>query len=128
MGRRASSIKCIIAGSRTTEYHHVVKAIQECPFTPQITEVVCGGCEGADLHGKTWADKLNIPVKFFLPQWSEYGKSAGPIRNTKMAEYAAPDGALILVWSGTSPGSAHMLRTARTYKLRVYEYIYGVTK
>lgn len=112
-------MKTIIAGSRTAEHHHVIAAMLECPFTSEITEVVCGCANGADTHGATWADYRGIPTKLFTPDWESYGKYAGPIRNRAMAEYA---NALILCWNGRSPGSANMLKTAQIYKLLIYEY------
>jgi hypothetical protein len=114
----------IIAGSRTAEHHHVVAAMLECPFTREITEVVCGCANGADTHGATWADFRGIPTKLFVADWESYGASAGPIRNDEMARYAEPDGALILVWDGKSRGSANMLRAALFRKLRIFEYVY----
>lgn len=114
-------MKVIIAGSRQAEYHHVGKALFECPFKQEITEVVCGCAKGADTHGRSWADKLKIPVKSFPANWDLYGKSAGPIRNEEMAKYAE---ALILVWNGRSPGSANMLKTAKIYGLQIHEYIF----
>jgi hypothetical protein len=112
-------MRVIIAGSRQAEYHHVITALLDRPF--DITEVVCGCAKGADTHGRTWADKFKIPVKSFPANWDLYGKSAGPIRNTEMAENAD---ALILVWNGRSPGSANMLKTARIYNLVIHEYIF----
>lgn len=114
-------MKCIIAGSRTAQYHHVVRAILDSPFDGEITEIVCGCAAGADTHGATWGAKFHIPIKFFPAQWSLYGKSAGPIRNREMSEYAD---ALILCWTGRSPGSANMLKTAKIHKLLIHEYIF----
>jgi hypothetical protein len=114
-------MRTIIAGTRTAEYHHVHKAMCGCPFANQITEIVCGCAKGADTHGRAWAEFRGIPIKFFPAEWDAYGKQAGPIRNTKMAENAD---ALILVWNGRSPGSASMLKIAKIYKLTIHEYIY----
>lgn len=70
-----------------------------------ITEVVCGMAKGVDLLGKQYGDEHNIPVKPFFADWKKLGKSAGPLRNGLMADYA--DG-LILIWNGSSPGSEDM--------------------
>ena len=48
----------------------------------------------------------SIPVKLFPANWSKYGKSAGPIRNGAMANYA--DG-LIVIWDKKSSGTLNML-------------------
>jgi hypothetical protein len=59
-----------------------------------------------DQIGEDWAREHNIPVKQFLAQWNIHGKSAGPIRNKEMAEYAD---ALIAFWDGQSKGTKNMI-------------------
>lgn len=121
----SAGLKTIIAGSRDLEAYKdhypvwlVADACIKSGFT--ITEVVCGGARGIDLAGKTWADSMGVPVKFFIPDWNLLGKRAGFVRNSQMADYA---NALILVWNGTSRGSAHMLQEAKRRHLKIYEYI-----
>lgn len=112
-------MKVIIAGSRTIrDYREVTKAIEQSGF--EITEVVSGGAMGVDLLGERWARRNGIPVKCFVADWYEYGKSAGPIRNTEMALYAD---ALILVWDGESRGSANMKMNAETVGIKIYEHV-----
>jgi hypothetical protein len=53
----------------------------------------------------------------FPADWDTFGKGAGFIRNTKMAEYSD---ALIAIWDGTSRGTAHMIRTAWRKGILVY--------
>lgn len=86
----------------------------------EITEIVSGGCRGIDLAGEMFAENYNIPVKRFLPEWENEGKAAGPIRNSQMANYAD---ALILIWDGTSRGSADMKKKAEQKGLKIYELI-----
>lgn len=98
--------KTIVAGSRgILNYMDVVNAIHDAPW--EISEVVCGGAVGPDSLGERWARVNNIPVKMMKADWNKYGKAAGPIRNTEMAEYA--DRAIV-VWDGESPGSKHMIK------------------
>lgn len=135
-------MRVIIAGTRTIfDYATVVAAIEASSFREEITEVVCGATQGqveyaqgafvaklppdvyrpnVDIIGAVLALMDGIPVAYFPADWGTYGKSAGPIRNNHMAEYAA---ALILVWDGTSRGSADMLRRAKAHGLKVYEHI-----
>ena len=72
-----------------------------------ISEVVCGMAKGADLLGKRWAESKRIPVKEFPADWNRYGRSAGPIRNAQMRDYA--DALIVFIWDG-SRGSANMLK------------------
>ena len=78
-------MKVIIAGSRNIVDYEVVKeAIEESQFT--IKKVVSGGAKGVDALGERYADEMNIPLVIFFADWNTHGRSAGPIRNKKMAE------------------------------------------
>lgn len=85
----------------------------------EITEVVCGGARGVDALGRSYAYSMKIPVKLFPANWEEHGKSAGPIRNTLMADYAD---ALIAIWDGKSRGTGDMINKAKSKGLKVYVY------
>lgn len=67
-----------------------------------VTEIVSGGCTGADSFGEEMAELRKIPVKRFPADWSGYGPSAGPRRNRQMAEYAD---AIILLPGGRGTAS-----------------------
>lgn len=106
-------MKIIIAGSRTIreaaalmylagpENLGLFKALA-------VTEIVSGCCRGVDTAGEKFAIRNGLGVKRFPADWKKHGKSAGPIRNTQMAEYA--DG-LFLIWDGMSRGSRNMKET-----------------
>jgi len=112
-------LKVIVAGSRTIGEYNVVKDILDSfPYT--IGEVVCGCAKGVDLLGETWAIENKIDVEYFQADWSTYGRSAGPIRNRQMADYAD---ALVLIWDGKSKGSANMLAEANKKNLIVVEIV-----
>ena len=114
-------MKVIIAGSRSiSNPNNVRDAIIASGFI--IDEVVCGGTHGPDTLGANWAKQNNINVKYFLPDWQKFGKSAGMIRNSEMAEYAD---ALIAVYDGTSRGTQDMINKAMIKGLKVY--VHGVT-
>ncbi len=111
--------KYIVAGSRDfTDFELLERVLKEF----EIGEIVCGGARGADLLGKDYGEKYNIPVKMFPADWKRYGNSAGPRRNIEMAEYAD---ALIAFWDGESTGTAHMIKEAHRRKLytTVVKYI-----
>ena len=117
-------MRVIIAGSRTiTDLLELEKAITASGIfldNGSITEVICGNAQGADEVGKLYAAFHNIPIKYFLPDWKAYGKAAGPIRNSQMAENAD---ALILLWDGKSKGSQDMLNKANAKGLKVYVHL-----
>lgn len=79
-----------------------------------ITEVVSGGCPGADRFGETVAKMENVPVKIFFADWKKFGKAAGPIRNKQMARYAD---AAILFKGGK--GTASMRKMSKEFGLQI---------
>jgi len=112
-------MKVIIAGSRNLSslypYSFVESVIEQSGF--EITEVVSGGCRGADASGERWAKANNIPVKLFPADWKKHGKAAGPIRNEEMAKYAD---ALIAIKVNNSRGTTSMINLAEKYNLKIY--------
>lgn len=114
-------MKTIIAGTRTCPQKHVLAALEACPWTSEISLVLCGGAKGADHWGQEWAVSTDRLVEYFPAEWMRHGKKAGPIRNREMAEAAE---ALILVWDGKSKGSANMKREAERMGLKIWEHVY----
>lgn len=82
-------MKIIIAGGRDYIPTHWDKfAVELLLRNNECTEVVSGGCSGADFFGEEISNKLGIKKTRFIPEWNRFGKKAGPIRNEKMAIYA----------------------------------------
>lgn len=99
-------MKVVIAGSRNIkDYSLILRAILHSRF--DITEVVCGCAIGVDRLGQQWAIINQIPVREMPAQWQKHGKSAGPIRNREMAQYAD---AAIVIWDGKSRGALNMIQ------------------
>ncbi len=125
-------MRTIIAGSR----HLVVKAwfiqdmMEHFNILKKTDVVVSGGAEGIDKCGEFFAidmksmDGTEIDVKVFPAEWDKHGKSAGPIRNKQMAEYADM---LLLIWDGESKGSANMKLEMKKLGKPVYEVILRAT-
>jgi len=109
-------MKVIIAGSRgIADYDVVEKAIKESGF--EITEIVSGGARGPDQIGEQYATRNSITLKQFIPDWRQFGRQAGYLRNEKMANYGE---ALIAVWDGESKGTKHMIDLATKKGLKVF--------
>ena len=74
--------------------------------------------------GEQWAKVHDIPIKGFAANWYPEGmkggldSGAGFRRNVEMAVYAD---ALLAIWDGSSssPGTKHMIDTARLHGLRL---------
>lgn len=98
-------MKVIIAGTRSiNDYKLVVDSIKSSGYT--ITEVVSGCATGVDWLGEQWARANDIPIKEMPANWDRDGKSAGPMRNRMMAEYAD---AAVIIWDGESRGTRNMI-------------------
>lgn len=122
--RNGEHMRVIIAGGRDVRgamaNNLVEAAISACGWEDEITEVVHGDAVGID----TAADHVCSERWSVIPvpaEWDKYGKSAGPIRNKKMADMAD---ALIAIWDGGSRGTKNMIQTAERNGLRVFVYRY----
>ena len=52
-------------------------------------EIVSGGCpKGGDRFAEALSKKHQVPIKIYPAQWKKYGKGAGFVRNTNIAEDA----------------------------------------
>jgi len=120
-------MKLIIAGSRDIkEAGHIIDAMvlgEDILSFPE--EVVNGGCWGVDKAGVIWAKGVGALVKSFFPDWTRYGKSAGPIRNNQMAEHGD---ALLAIWDGESKGTFNMIEKADKHGLEMLIVTVGKIK
>ena len=106
-------MKTIIAGSRSIcDYNELLKVIASCPW--EITEVISGTAKGVDKLGERWAEENNIPCLRYPANWTKYGKSAGMIRNSQMADVAD---ATIVLWDGVSKGTKNMIELSKKKNL-----------
>lgn len=112
-------MRVIIAGSRSVTQDQVNEAFTRCPWASSVTCVVSGGAKGADEYGEILAANLGIQVEIYQPEWSRYGKQAGPVRNREMAKNAE---GLIAIWDGLSRGTENMINLAKKAGLRIYVF------
>lgn len=110
--------RMIVCGGRDyslSEYDYGILAGIDAVWP--ITEMVTGGCAGADTGAMRWAKSKFISVKTFLPDWAKLGKSAGPLRNQEMADYADS----CVVFDGGA-GTADMAMRATKKGLVVFDF------
>lgn len=123
MERMSNDLRIIIAGSRVFDnYNFLESTISE--FLIENTnnvEIISGTARGADQLGEQFARNHGYQVRRFPANWNLYGKSAGPIRNREMAEYASGgQGVLFAFWDGKSRGTKSMINLAKKYGLEVH--------
>lgn len=114
-------MKVVFAGSRDLELPstEVGRILDMSGF--EVTELLNGDCRtGVDRAAREWAEEAGMPISLFPADWETMGKSAGPIRNRRMAELCD---AVIVVWDGRSRGSYNMLKEALRLRKPVLELV-----
>lgn len=108
-------MRTIICGGRNyafrNEDYELLNALHE---KHRFTLVLSGAARGADMYGEIWARLNNIPVERHPADWARWGKSAGPIRNSEMANLADA----VVAFPGGA-GTSDMLRKAREKGLAI---------
>lgn len=80
---RPDGVRLLVCGSRNwTAKEKIFRAIQDA----KPTELIAGGCRGADVLAEAIAKEQGIPVRVFPADWETHGKKAGPLRNQKMVD------------------------------------------
>lgn len=116
-------MRTIIAGSRSLDSPWFVhEALFDCGWKPSV--IISGRARGIDLQGELYAELHDIPVEQYPADWT-LGRGAGLMRNKTMADKAE---ALVAIWDGQSPGTAHMIKIAREMKLKVYVMIVDIKR
>jgi len=112
----------IVAGPRTwTDRAWLWRKLDEQHAREPITMMITGGAKGVDSFADGWALRNGVLRRIFPvsgEEWRLHGKRAGPMRNERMARFAAPGGHLIAVARGTR-GTTDMIEQARAVGLRV---------
>ena len=125
----AKEHRVIIAGSRDmADYEAARKAIGEA--LGEIgggapVRVVSGHCRGADILGERYAREHGLELAVFPAEWNIYGRRAGFLRNTQMADFASEEGsegALIAFWDGQSRGTKMMIGIAEKKGLSIHVF------
>lgn len=88
---------------------------------PEITKIVSGGAKGADSLAEIYADKYQLPLVVFKPDWQKYGRGAGIVRNREIIEVAD-----MVVASGMdhSKGTASCLEFAKSKGMPIQTVIF----
>ena len=82
-------------------------------FPDKAIEIVSGHAAGADSFGEAYANENGIKLTVFRPDWKQYGRAAGPIRNKAMLDYAVKETPVVVAfWDGKSKGTKNMIDLA----------------
>ena len=102
-------MKYAIIGSRDYKNYEQFKATLDANYK-DITEIISGGARGADSMAERYAKEHGIPTQVLVPDWEQYGKAAGHIRNTDIISAAD---VVVAYWDGISKGTKDSLRKAQ---------------
>ena len=98
-------MKVAVIGSRNLAVKNLEK------FLPEgTTEIVSGGARGIDSCAKNYANTNGIPLKEFLPNYDEFGRSAPLLRNLEIIDYAD---IVLAFWDGKSRGTKFVIDKCR---------------
>jgi hypothetical protein len=88
---------------------------------PKDTTVVSGGCRGPDSWAVEKAKEIGISFEVYEADWTRYGLSAGPKRNSIIAKNCDR---LVAFWNGSnkSKGTLDVIAKAKANKVPVDIY------
>jgi len=101
---RQSMCKYAVIGSRTFDDYNL---LEETLSDLYITELISGGAKGADALAEQYANKNGLLCTVFHANWKEYGRAAGPIRNSEIINAADK---IVAFWDGQSKGTADSIK------------------
>lgn len=108
-----------IVGTRT--FGDYEKLCNTIGHIQDMEHIVSGGATGTDSLAERYCREHNIPITIIRPEWSKYGKSAGPIRNRLIVE--ASD-VVVAFWDYKSPGTKSTIRICE--ELNKPYYVVGI--
>ena len=118
-------IKYIITGTRDLQQPEQITSILNhylTQYDPNQVMLIHGGCRGVDLIARDYAISLDVDVKEYKPNWSRYGRAAGPIRNKQMLE-DNPDATVLAFPAPKSKGTVDCINQARKRNMKVDVYM-----
>lgn len=98
-----------IVGSRIFPTDDLVLVDRVVDVLPPDTTIVSGGAVGVDRRAVERGKMRGMQTIVVLPDWNQFGRQAGPIRNkeiVRLSDY------LVAFWDGKSRGTLHTIKRA----------------
>jgi hypothetical protein len=119
--RLSVAIKRIgVVGSRTFKDYELLQETLK-PYLPFV--FVSGGAVGADKCGEQFARENDLSCEIYKPDWKQYGKRAGFIRNETIVQKSE---LIIAFWDGKSKGTRNTISLAKKYNVPVRVVYFGL--
>lgn len=107
-----------VIGSRDfTDYDFLTQVMEN--HSPTL--IVSGGAKGADALAQRYANEKGLEIQIFKPDWKQFGRGAGVIRNRQIVENSDY---VIAFWDGQSRGTKSSIDYARKLNKVVHIEIY----
>lgn len=111
----------LVAGAREfncyLSFKSVMTAVEREIGIP--TKIISGGATGVDTMAKTYALEKSIAFEEYPADWKQYGKKAGPLRNSKMIKLAD---VVVALPSPNSIGTYDTIRKAERAKKQLFVF------
>lgn len=104
-----------IVGSRGYQNSALIRLLVS--HIPDDATLISGGAKGPDSVAQQEAEQRGINTDIHLPEWSRYGKSAGPRRNALIVNQAD---ILVAFWDLRSKGTDNAIRLAQVANIPVF--------
>ena len=115
-------LKVIVAGGRDFQDFDLLTKKLDILFSKRADVVIISGmAKGADSLAVKYAEENKLRVSEFHANWAKHGNASGFRRNIEMARFAD---ACVCFWNGKSPGTKHMIDTAKRMNLKLRVIIY----
>lgn len=102
-----------VVGSRQLNVKDIIYATLDLVFkdiNPSECIIVTGGCKGPDSIALEYASDKQMKTVLHLPDWSRYGRAAGPIRNELIVQGSD---LIVAFWDGKSKGTLSSINIAK---------------
>ena len=96
-------MKIAVVGSRNITVSNLEDYISEA------SEIVSGGAVGVDTCAAEYAQRKQIKLTVFQPQYKKYGRAAPIVRNKEIVDYTDK---IIAFWDGKSKGTLSVIKYA----------------
>ena len=107
-----------IVGSRSINNLELLEGIWKSLELPyKDVTIVSGDAIGVDTNAHDFANKYNLELKEYIPDWNRYGKKAGFKRNIDIIKDCD---ICIAIWDGKSQGTKHDIDLCKAYFKRLY--------
>lgn len=111
-------MKIAVVGSRSLDNYQLVKSILE-QYT--FSQIVSGGAKGIDTLAEQYSDELGlIKPLVILPDWKQYNRGAGAVRNRKIVDTAD---FVVAIWDGKSKGTKISINHAKKINKPVFVWL-----